>query len=158
MVQARVLTVSDRASRGEMTDGSGVAVVELLREAGIEVAGLDVLPDNHQLIIAWLRHNLADHQLLLTTGGTGLSPRDLTPQATQEVIEYEVPGFGEIMRAAGLAHTPMAALSRSLAGVCGRTLIINLPGSPRGAMESLQAVIPLLHHATQLLAGGGDEH
>jgi molybdenum cofactor biosynthesis protein B len=128
--------------------------VRLLKDAGFEVLEPVVVPDEQQgiadAIVAAAEHG-AD--VVVTTGGTGLGPRDVTPQATSAVIDFEVPGIGEAMRRAGAASTPMAALSRSMAGVRGQTLIINVPGSPKGATESLEAVIPILAHAIKLLHG-----
>jgi len=152
-VRAVVLTVSDRASAGKSPDESGPAVRQLLEEAGFEVSAVQVLPDVHQLIAQFLASASVHHQLVVTTGGTGLGPRDVTPEATRSVLDYEVPGLGELMRAAGVRQTPMAALSRSLAGVRGHALIVNLPGSVAGARESLAAIVPVLGHAVQLLAG-----
>jgi molybdenum cofactor synthesis domain-containing protein len=136
-----------------MGDESGPAVAEILGEAGFEVTGVEVVPDERQRIAAFLLAGCEGHDLLVTTGGTGLAARDVTPEATRDVIAYEVPGLGELMRAAGLASTPLAALSRSLAGVRQRTLILNLPGSVGGARESLGAVLPALGHAVKLLRG-----
>jgi|SRR5215471_7254538 len=152
-MRAAVLTVSDRASAGTMVDESGPAVRRLLEEAGFEVTGVAIVPDERERIAAHVVAAAADHQLVVTTGGTGLTARDVTPQATRPLLDYEVPGLGELMRAEGLRQTPMAALSRSLAGVRGRTLIVNLPGSVRGATESLAAIVPLLGHAIGMLAG-----
>jgi molybdopterin adenylyltransferase len=148
---AFVITVSDRGAAGEAEDRSGPAVAALLEAAGFEVIGRRVIPDEIDEIRALLRE--ADGNLVVTTGGTGLSARDVTPQATALEIDYPVPGLAEEMRRAGMASTPMAALSRGLAGVRGRTLILNLPGSERGATESLVAVLPVLGHALQQLAG-----
>jgi len=152
-VRAVVLTVSDRASAGQSPDESGPAVRQLLEDAGFEVGAVQILPDVHQLIAQFLASASVHYQLVVTTGGTGLGPRDVTPEATRSVLDYEVPGLGELMRAAGVRQTPMAALSRSMAGVRGHALIVNLPGSVAGARESLAAIVPVLGHAVQLLAG-----
>jgi molybdenum cofactor synthesis domain-containing protein len=152
--RAHVITVSDRSSVDKMLDKSGPALVEILMQRGFEVSGPEVVPDEQNLIadtIVAAVNKGAD--LVITTGGTGLGPRDVTPQATVSVIDYEVPGIGELMRRAGETMTPMAALSRSIAGVRGSALIINMPGSIKGAIESLDAVVPLLPHALQLLRG-----
>jgi molybdopterin adenylyltransferase len=152
--RAHVITVSDGVSARTREDESGRALVRILKDAGFEVSESVVVPDEQQriadAIVAAAEHG-AD--LVITTGGTGLGPRDVTPQATSAVIDFEVPGIGEAMRRAGAASTPMAALSRSMAGVRGHTLIINVPGSPRGATESLEAVLPTLAHAIKLLHG-----
>jgi molybdenum cofactor biosynthesis protein B len=151
---AHVITISDRASAGAMSDASGPALVQVLRQGGFEVTGPEVVPDNQRLITdAIISAGSRGIDLVVTTGGTGLGPRDVTPQATAALIDYEVPGIGEAMRLAGAASTPMAALSRAMAGVRGRTLIVNVPGSIKGATESLEAVMPILGHAIQLLHG-----
>lgn len=152
-MRAAVLTVSDRASAGTMTDESGPAVRRLLVAAGFEVSGVALVPDEADRIAAFVVVAAGEHELVVTTGGTGLSPRDVTPQATRPLLDYEVPGLAEQMRAEGLRKTPMAALSRSVAGVRGRTLILNLPGSVKGATESLEAILPVLGHAVAQLAG-----
>jgi molybdopterin adenylyltransferase len=152
--KAHVITISDRASAGQMEDQSGPALIRLLTAAQFEVSGPEVVPDLKQRIsdaIVAAAGGGAD--IVITTGGTGLGPRDVTPQATSAVIEFEVPGLGEAMRRAGAATTPMAALSRGIAGVRGRTLIVNVPGSVKGATESLVAVMPMLGHAVRLLHG-----
>jgi molybdopterin adenylyltransferase len=154
MSSALVITVSDGVSARTREDESGRALVRILKDAGFEVMEQVVVPDVRQGIadaIVAAAEQGAD--VVVTTGGTGLGPRDVTPQATSAVIDFEVPGIGEAMRRAGAASTPMAALSRSMAGVRGQTLIINVPGSPKGAAESLQAVLPTLAHAIKLLHG-----
>ena len=151
--RAAVLTVSDRASAGSIADESGPAVRRILSAAGFDVSDVALVPDERERIAAFVVTAAEEHALVVTTGGTGLGPRDVTPQATRPLLDYEVPGLAEQMRAVGLRTTPMSALSRSLAGVRGRTLILNLPGSVRGATESLQAVVPVLRHAVALLAG-----
>ena len=153
--EAAVVTCSNRSASGERPDESGPILVSMLREAGFDVADVaHVVPDDAGAIASLLAQ-LADagHRLILTTGGTGLSPTDVTPAATRRVIEREAPGLAELMRAAGLASTPMASLSGGVVGTRGRTLIANLPGSPRGARESLEALLPVLRHALEQLAG-----
>jgi len=152
--RAHVITVSDGVSEGTRDDSSGPALHALLRNADFEVSGPEVVPDKQERICdAIVAAVVTGADLVVTTGGTGLGPRDVTPQATSMLIDYEVPGLGEVMRRAGAAKTPMAALSRGLAGVRGHTLILNVPGSPKGATESLAAVLPVLGHAIQLLHG-----
>jgi cyclic pyranopterin phosphate synthase len=154
--EATVITCSTRAAGGEREDASGPAVVAALRAAGFDVAPEPILlPDDEDLIASTLVQLAeAGAHLIVTSGGTGLTPGDRTPAATQRVIDREVPGLAELMRTAGLASTPMAALSRGVVGVRGTTLIANLPGSPRGALESLLALLPVLRHALEQLAGG----
>jgi molybdenum cofactor biosynthesis protein B len=135
-------------------DKSGPALVALLHGGGFEVNGPEVVPDEVERITEAIETAITLRaDVVVTTGGTGLGPRDVTPQATAALISYEVPGITEEMRRAGVASTPMAALSRAIAGVRGRTLIINVPGSVKGATESLEAVMPILGHAVQLLHG-----
>jgi len=155
LIRAAVLTVSDAGSRGERVDTAGPALVRMLDEAGFVIAETALRPDDPQEIAALLRRwaDVEDYALVLTAGGTGLSARDRTPEATAEVLDYRVDGMAEAMRAAGLASTPRAMLSRGLAGVRGRTLIVNLPGSERGATENLATVLPVLRHAIDLLRG-----
>ncbi|MEW5914064.1 MAG: MogA/MoaB family molybdenum cofactor biosynthesis protein [Thermodesulfobacteriota bacterium] len=149
------MTISDQAAAGRRSDTAGPLLTEMLAQAGIRVAAQDTVPDEpEQIRAALLRY--ADElrlPLILTTGGTGLSPRDNTPEATAAVIERPVPGLAEAMRAAGLAHTPHAMLSRGICGIRGQSLIINLPGSPRGALENLETVLPALPHALEKLCG-----
>ena len=154
MTSAHVITVSDRVSAGTLSDGSGPALVAALKHAGFDVTGPEVVPDSPEGITEKITAAASGGvDIVVTTGGTGLGPRDLTPQATAALIDFEVPGIAEEMRRAGTKSTPLAALSRGLAGVRGRTLIINVPGSLKGATESIEAVIPLLAHAVQLLRG-----
>ena len=150
-----VITVSDSASQGEREDGTGPALAEILTQAGFVVAEKAIVPDDAARISAVLIE-MADQKnldLLLTAGGTGLSPTDHTPEATQVVIDRAVPGLAEAMRSAGLKKTPHAALSRGLAGTRGTCLIVNLPGSPKAAAESLAAILPALPHGLEKLAG-----
>ena len=153
---AVVVTCSNRSAAGERGDASGPALIGMLREAGFTVAPDALVVADNEAEIATLLTRLTDagHRLILTTGGTGLTPSDVTPTATRRVIEREAPGLAELMRAAGMASTPMAALSRGVVGSRGRTLIANLPGSPAGATESLAALLPVLRHALEQLAGG----
>lgn len=152
--RACVITVSDGVSAGTRDDNSGPALASLLAGEEFEVTGPEVVPDEQDRITdAIVAAIIAGADLVVTTGGTGLGPRDVTPQATSMLIDYEVPGLAEVMRRAGEKSTPMAALSRSLAGVRGHSLILNLPGSSKGATESLEAVLPVLGHAIQLLHG-----
>ena len=156
--RAAVLTVSDRAAAGAFVDTAGPAVAAMLREAGFEAAAPDVLPDDPDAIAAWLRRQADEERvaLAITAGGTGLGPRDRTPQATDGVLDYRVDGIAEAMRAASIAIVPTAMLSRAVAGVRGRTLIVNLPGSERGARENLEVVLAVLAHAVTQLTGDAE--
>lgn len=159
MMKIAVLTVSDKGSHGQRADTSGLAIRRMLEPLGAEVVAADIVPDERDLISAKLRH-YADKlgcDLVLTTGGTGFSPRDVTPEATLDVIERAAPGIPEAMRAKSLAKTPMAMISRAVSGIRGRTLIINLPGSERAVSECLEVVIPVLKHAAEVLRGQGGE-
>lgn len=153
--RALVLTISDGVSSGTRQDESGLALGDRLAIAGFRVDRQTVADDRDQIEQA-LRSGAVEHALVISTGGTGLTPRDVTPQATLAVIDYEVPGLAEAMRAAGRARTPMADLSRGVVGVIGRALVVNVPGSPRAALESLVALEPTLPHALETLAGPFD--
>jgi molybdenum cofactor synthesis domain-containing protein len=148
-----ILTLSDRSSRGERPDSSGPALARLVLTENWSIAKEALLPDNKSAIRAILSEwaDSGEVDVILTTGGTGFSPRDVTPEATRAVIEREAPGLAEAMRAASLKITPHAMLSRIVTGIRKRTLIINLPGSPKGAVENLQVILPVLEHAVQLL-------
>ncbi len=152
---ALVLTCSDRSVAGTRADASGEALQARLEALGFSVERR-VVPDDRAAIGSALVEAAAVHPLVVTTGGTGLTPRDVTPQATAEVIDYEVPGIAEAIRAEGRRSTPFAALSRGLVGVRGGSLIVNLPGSPKGALESFEVVVPLLDHALETLRGPFD--
>jgi len=154
-IQAVVLTISDRCARGEATDTAGPAAAALLeRELGAHIYASDILPDEAERISQRLREMAGRGvDLILTVGGTGFAPRDVTPEATRAVVERPTPGLDEAMRAASLAKTPHAMLSRGVSGIRGRTLIVNLPGSERGATENLQAIFPALPHGIEKLRG-----
>jgi molybdopterin adenylyltransferase len=155
VTSAAVVTISDSATAGTRADRSGPAVRERLEQLGWNVTVIETLPDEVTEISTRLA-TLADGgqvAAIFTTGGTGIAPRDVTPEATRAILDREIPGFGELMRARGREKTPMAVLSRSLAGTRGRVLIVNLPGSPRGAVESLDAIVELVPHVLELLQG-----
>jgi molybdenum cofactor synthesis domain-containing protein len=162
MIRLAIVTVSDKASSGERADAGGPAIRDALTAFGVEFDEVDyrVVPDEEQLIGEALFHlsERSDVDLILTTGGTGLAPRDVTPQITLHSIDYEVPGIAEAMRAASLKVTPAGMLSRSVAGVRKRTLIINLPGNPKAVRENLEAISGALQHAVDTLRGRVGEH
>ena len=154
-IRAMIITVSDACARGEREDASGSALVELLNECGATIVDRQIVSDDLEPLVELLRQSSKrrDVNLILTTGGTGLGPRDNTPEATRQVIEREAQGISEAMRVETLKQTPMAMISRGVSGVCSRTLIINLPGSPKAVSESFGIIKPVLPHAIDLIAG-----
>lgn len=157
-MKVAVIVASDRASRGEREDGTGPALEEAARELGFDVAAVAVEPDDVDALAARIVEfaDILKADVVLTAGGTGLGPRDVTPEATRRVVDREVPGIAEVMRAKSLAVTPNAMLSRAAAGTRGTCLIINLPGSPKAAVECLGFIAPALEHAVETLRGGTD--
>jgi molybdopterin adenylyltransferase len=162
IIRAVVITVSDACARGERQDKSGETLIELLKETEAEIVATKIVPDDLDPLSKTLRDfaDRSDVNLIITTGGTGFSPRDNTPEATLAVIERVAPGLSEAMRVEGLKQTPMAMVSRGVSGIRSGTLIINLPGSPKGVRESFAVIRPVLNHAVALLIGkpGGDLH
>jgi molybdenum cofactor synthesis domain-containing protein len=158
-MRVAILTLSDKGSRGERVDESGPALSEWLAERGVRTVQSLIIADELEQIVAvltkWADDDVAD--LILTTGGTGVSPRDTTPEATLQVVDRVIPGLGELMRLKSLDKTPMASLSRAVAGIRNQSLIINLPGSPRGALENLEAVWPTVGHAVEKIRGGQED-
>jgi len=153
MIRFAILTLSDRSSNGDREDASGPALAALITAENGSVVRMQILPDDESTIrstlIKWV--DMGDIDVILTTGGTGFAPRDVTPEATRAVIQRDAPGLAEAMRADSLKQTPHAMLSRATTGIRGRTLIVNLPGSPKGAVENLRTILPVLPHAVQLL-------
>ncbi|NLE43195.1 MAG: molybdopterin adenylyltransferase [Chloroflexi bacterium] len=159
-IRAGVVTVSDQGYAGQREDVSGPLLVRLLDQMGASVAGCTIVPDEQAMIERELVR-LADEdyvELVVTTGGTGPAPRDVTPEATLAVIERQMPGLVELLRSQGYANTPLAVLSRGVAGIRGRTLIINLPGSPKAVREGMDTLRPILPHAIRMLRGADTEH
>ena len=155
---AMVITISDRCAQGQREDASGPLLVQLLQRAGYTVTGTAIVPDEYDVICHALRQAaLANTALILTTGGTGFSPRDITPEATAAVCQRMAPGIGEAMRAASLRITPRGMLSRATAGLLDRSLIVNLPGSPKAVRENLSCILPPLEHGLQILRGEAGE-
>lgn len=153
MISVAVLTLSDKGSRGEREDVSGPLIADMLKGIDAEVVYSEILPDEKELIKGRLIDYSGRVDLILTTGGTGLSPRDVTPDATLEVIDREIPGIAEVMRAEGMKKTLRSMLSRAIAGVRGRTLIINLPGSPKAVEENLAVILGVIGHAVEKIKG-----
>ena len=158
-MKAGILTLSDKGSKGEREDLSGPALRKWLEQRGVQTSVYEMIPDEEKLISAKLVEwaDTAGLDIILTTGGTGVSPRDVTPEATALVLDRVIPGIGELMRMRSLAKTPSACLSRAIAGIRGRTLIINLPGSPRGAVENIEAVWDAVPHAVAKIQGDQSE-
>jgi molybdopterin adenylyltransferase len=159
MFKVAILTISDRGSKGEREDSSGPLIREMVKDLPAEIVHYEIIPDEKKKIVEALK-KIADRlkaDLILTTGGTGLSPRDVTPDATLEAIEKEVPGFSEAMRAESLKKTPHAMISRAITGIRGSSLIVNLPGSPKSVRENLSVILPALPHALSKLKGDPSE-
>ena len=158
MIRFSVLTISDKGSAGLREDTSGKTIAEILLAAGGQQVEYAIVPDDRRIISDKLISMCQSANLILTNGGTGFSPRDITPEATLDIIERQVPGIPEAMRAKSLEITPLASLSRAMAGIRGQTLIINLPGSPKAVRECLEVILPVLEHAVAILTGATGEH
>jgi molybdopterin adenylyltransferase len=159
-IRAAVVTISDKGYTGQREDVSGPVLADLVRQMGAEVVRQAVLPDERDEIVGLLV-TLADEMaldLVITTGGTGVTPRDVTPEATKAVIEREIPGLAEVLRFEGYRQTPLAVISRGVAGIRGKTLIVNLPGNPQAVREGMETLTPILPHAVQMIHGEDTEH
>jgi molybdenum cofactor synthesis domain-containing protein len=159
-IRAAVVTISDKGYMGQREDASGPLLADLLREMGAEVVRRGIVPDEREEIIRLLIA-LADEMevdLVMTTGGTGVTPRDVTPEATKAIIEREMPGLAEVLRFEGYRQTPLAVISRGVAGIRGRTLVVNLPGNPKAVREGMETLSPILPHAIQMIRGEDTEH
>jgi molybdenum cofactor synthesis domain-containing protein len=159
-IRAAVVTISDKGYTGQREDVSGPVLTDLVRQMGAEVVRQAIIPDERDEIVGLLV-TLADEMaldLVITTGGTGVTPRDVTPEATKAVVEREMPGLAEILRFEGYQRTPLAVISRGVAGIRGRTLIVNLPGSPRAVQEGMETLSPILPHAVRMIRGEDTEH
>jgi molybdopterin adenylyltransferase len=158
-MKVAILTLSDKGNSGERIDRSGPALAAWLSDRTAEVACVKMLPDELETIVAQLTEwaDSEQYDLILTTGGTGVSPRDVTPEATRKILDCEIPGMAEAMRACSLGKTPYAMLSRAVAGIRGRVLIVNLPGSPSGAVENLEAIWPAIPHAVAKIQGDSSD-
>ena len=154
------MTISDKGYAGQREDVSGPVLADLVRQMGVEVVRQTVVPDERDDIVALLVTfaDAMDLDLVLTTGGTGVTPRDVTPEATRAVIDREMPGLAEVLRFEGYRHTPLAVISRGVAGIRGRTLIVNLPGNPRAVRQGMETLSPILPHAVQMIRGEDTEH
>jgi molybdopterin adenylyltransferase len=157
MISVAVLTISDKGSKGEREDISGPLIAEILKPIGADVRHYEIIPDKKNLIKQRFTKYCGKVDLILTTGGTGLAPRDVTPDATLEIIEKEVSGIAEVMRSEGFKKTSRAVLSRAVAGIKGKTLIINLPGSPKAVRESLEIILDVIPHAVEKIKGDTTE-
>ena len=159
LIHASVITISDRGSRGEREDKSGPEIMMMLRDIGLDIVETKIIPDEKDQIIKTLIDyaDIKGIDLIITTGGTGVSPRDVTPDATLEVIDKEVPGMAEAMRRASAVKTPHAMISRAVVGIRGNSLIVNLPGSPKAVRENLAVILPALKHAVEKIRGDDAE-
>ena len=157
MIKVAILTLSDKGSKGERDDTSGPAIEKIIKKIDTSIVSYEIIPDDKNKIKRKLISLCKKADLIFTTGGTGVSPRDVTPDATLEIIDYEIPGIAEAMRMKGLKKTPFAMISRAVAGVKGKTLIINLPGSPKAVKENLSVILPVLSHTIEKLHGSTED-